>query len=161
MSGETEQRLMTRQRLDDERNGVVWKLKLGDLGGVQLGELVMPKKPVYIKAYINTGEYPDGSLGEVFIDPDKEGSFVSGVLDGFALLLSIALQYGVPLEVIVEKFLHQRFEPSGMTNDKSVPMATSFYDLMFRKLALRYLDKETQEMLGVIDRSVPEVQEAD
>jgi hypothetical protein len=151
---------LKRERLPDERIGKTWKVKIGDIEqGVQLGETITDQGPVYIKAYIRTGEYLDGSLGEVFISPDKEGSFMRGVLDGFALLLSIALQYGVPLDVIVEKFLHARFEPSGMTNDGAVPIATSFFDLMFRKLALQYLDKETLDDLGVADRSKTEGEE--
>jgi ribonucleoside-diphosphate reductase alpha chain len=147
---------LKRESLPNERQGVTWKVKIGDLNGVQLGETSMPAEGVYIKAYIRTGEYQDGELGEVFISPDKEGSFIQGVLDGFALLLSIALQYGVPLEKIIEKFMNIRFEPSGMTSDRAVPMATSFFDLMFKKLALRYLDSKTCGELGIADRSKPE-----
>lgn len=150
---------LRRECLPDERKGVTWKVKIGDLGGVQLGETSMPAEGVYIKAYIRTGEYLDGELGEVFISPDKEGSFIQGVLDGFALLLSIALQYGVPLEKIIEKFMNIRFEPSGMTSDRAVPMATSFFDLMFKKLALRYLDSEICDELGIADRSKSEGEE--
>jgi ribonucleoside-diphosphate reductase alpha chain len=72
------------------------------------------------------------------------------------VLLSIALQYGIPLEKLVEKFQHVRFEPSGMTNDSSVPMATSFFDLLFKKLALKYLDEEKLETLGIEDRNTRE-----
>jgi len=129
--------------------------------GAQLGTETKPPKGrgYYVKAYVTTGEYPDGALGEVFIAPDKEGSFLRGVLDGYALLLSIALQHGIPLERIAEKFLHMRFEPSGYTNDESIPMASSFFDLMFRKLALAHLNAEALERLGVEDRSKkPEAQ---
>lgn len=123
--------------------------------GAQLGTGKKPPKGrgYFVKAYVNTGEYPDGALGELFITPDKEGSFIKGVLDGFALLLSIALQHGIPLEDIASKFIHMRFEPSGYTNDKSIPIASSIFDLMFRKLALKYLDKEALERLGVEDRA--------
>ena len=143
-----------RYHLHDERPGKTWKLKIGDLSGVQLGEATMfPDGGYYVKSYLITGEFEDKSLGEVFINPDKEGSFVSGTLDGFALLLSIALQHGIPLEDIAAKFLHSRFEPSGFTNDEAVPMASSFFDLIFRKLCLQYLDSEALERLGVEDRT--------
>ena len=152
-SEESDEWHLKRFRLADTREGVTWKLKIGDLDGVQLGEGAMPPaEGCYVKAYLSTGEYPDGRLGEVFLRPDKEGSFLRGTLDGFALLLSIALQHGIPLETIARKFMHDRFEPSGFTNDKSVPMANSFFDFMFRKLALRYLDADALERLGVEDR---------
>ena len=142
-----------RYRLEDERTGTTWKLMIGDLLGAQFGTEQRPPKDrgYFVKGYVNTGEYPDGSLGEVFITLDKEGSFVRGVLDGFSLLLSIALQHGIPLEEIATKYLHMRFEPSGYTNDPTVPMAASFFDLVFRKLALRYLDDEALKRLGVED----------
>jgi hypothetical protein len=153
-SEESDEWQLKRFRLTDTRPGVIWKLKIGDLDGVQLGEATMPPaEGCYVKAYLSTGEYPDGTLGEVFLRPDKEGSFLRGALDGFALLMSIALQHGVPLEVIARKFINDRFEPSGFTNDKAVPMAMSFFDFMFRKLALRYLDDDALGRLGVEDRS--------
>lgn len=142
-----------RYRLEDERAGTTWKLIIGDPQGAQLGTEQRPPKDrgYFVKAYVNTGEYPDGSLGEVFMSLDKEGSFARGVLDGFSLLLSIALQHGIPLENIVQKYMHMRFEPSGFTNDPTVPMAASFFDLVFRKLALRYLDDEALDRLGIED----------
>lgn len=143
-----------RYRLEDERPGKTYKLTIGDLQGVQMwtGKKPPQGRGYFIKAYVNTGEYPDGALGEVFITPDKEGSFTKGVLDGFALLLSIALQHGISLEDIAAKYLNTRFEPSGFTTDESVPMASSFFDFMFRKLALEYLDEEALDRLGVKDR---------
>ena len=154
MSNNNGRKVPKRYRLPDERLGKTWKLKIGDLNGAQLGEATMgPKGGYFVKSYLSTGEFEDGGLGEVFISPDKEGSFVTGTLDGFALLLSIALQHGILLEDIAAKFLHIRFEPSGFTNDDAVPMASSFFDLMFRKLCLRYLDAEALERLGVEDRS--------
>lgn len=143
-----------RYRLEDERPGKTYKLVIGDLQGVQMwtGKKPPQGQGYFIKAYVNTGEYPDGDLGEVFIMPDKEGTFTKGVLDGFALLLSIALQHGISLEDIAAKYLNMRFEPSGFTNDDSVPMASSFFDFMFRKLALEYLDEEALDRLGVKDR---------
>jgi hypothetical protein len=107
-----------------------------------------------VKAFVTVGEFSDGELGEIFVTPDKEGSFARGVMDGFATLMSIALQYGVPLEVMAKKFVNGRFAPAGMTNDRSTPIATSFLDLMFRKLALRYLDEDTCAELGIVDRAL-------
>lgn len=151
-----------RYRLEDERQGVTWKLVIGDLKGVQLGTEKKPPEGhgYFVKAFLTTGEYPDGALGEAFITPDKEGSFVKGVLDGFALLLSIALQHGIPLEEITSKFLHMRFDPSGYTTDDSVPSASSFFDFMFRKLGLRYLEKDELEQLGIEDRAKPKANSA-
>jgi ribonucleoside-diphosphate reductase alpha chain len=128
--------------LPDERSGTTWKLIIGKYEPEK-------KDSNYIKAFVSSGEYSNGSLGEVRINLDKEGSTLKGLLDGFVMLLSIALQYGVPLEVIVEKFINVRFEPSGMTNDKNVPMASSFFDLLFRKIALRYLDKTKLKELDI------------
>jgi hypothetical protein len=107
-----------------------------------------------LKAFLTVSEFEDGALGETFVTPDKEGSFARGVMDGFATLLSIALQYGIPLEVIAKKFISGRFAPAGMTNDKSTPIATSFLDLMFRKLALRYLNEDTCAELGIVDHAL-------
>lgn len=150
---------LKREHLPDERRGITWELVIGNkVDGVRLGKASLHKGAEYISAEVTTGEYEDGRLGELFVNTDQEGSFVRGVLDGYAILLSIALQYGIPLEEIVEKFLHMRFEPSGMTNDKSVPMATSFFDFIFRKIALRYLDEEKLEGLGIVDRRVSEEQ---
>jgi hypothetical protein len=145
----------TRFHLPDEREGLTWKVRIGDPEGTPLVEHELPAddRGFYIKAFISTGEFEDGCLGEVFILPDKEGSMFKGLLDGFAVLLSIALQYGVPLEVIARKFLNSRFEPSGFTSDKSVPMTTSFYDFLFKKLGIKYLPPEVQEELGIVDRA--------
>ncbi len=87
---------------------------------------------------IRTGEYPDGTLGEVFLDVDKSGSTMSGILDGFATVVSIALQYEVPLEVIAAKFVGSRFEPSGFTGNPEIEFATSILDYVFRYLTSRY-----------------------
>jgi hypothetical protein len=147
---------LERKHLPDERAGVTWTLVIGDERGVRLGKKSLHAGAEFIKAVVTTGEYDDGRLGELFVATDQEGSFVRGVLDGFAVLLSIALQYGIPLEKLVEKFQHVRFEPSGMTNDHSVPMATSFFDFLFKKLALQYLDEEQLEILGITDRDMRE-----
>ena len=102
------------------------------------------------KSYMHVGFYPDGGVGELFITGAKEGSTVSGLLDVVATLTSIALQYGVPLEELVEKFAFTRFEPAGFTNDPDVRMATSLADFVFRKLGMRHVPGY-RETHGVMD----------
>jgi ribonucleoside-diphosphate reductase alpha chain len=87
--------------------------------------------------------YEDGTPGEIFIVMSKEGSTISGVMDAFATAVSLALQYGVPLKVLVDKFTHTRFEPSGFTNNKQIPIAKSVMDYIFRWLALKFLPEES------------------
>jgi ribonucleoside-diphosphate reductase alpha chain len=101
------------------------------------------------KGYIHTGFYDDGKLGEIFIRMAKEGSTISGLMDTIATLTSIALQYGVPLEALVNKFSHVRFEPAGFTKNPEIPMAKSLTDYIFRYLGTRYLDPEQQEAAGI------------
>jgi ribonucleoside-diphosphate reductase alpha chain len=93
------------------------------------------------KGYLTVGMYPNGEPGELFIVMAKEGSTVSGLVSSFAQVVSVALQYGVPLEVLCEKFVHTRFEPSGFTGNPEVPMATSIMDYIFQWLRLRFLGK--------------------
>ena len=93
--------------------------------------------------------YEDGSLGEVFILMHKEGSILSGLLDAFGIVTSIALQYGAPLEVLVDKMTHMRFEPAGMTKNKQIPIAKSLVDYLFRWLATEFMDEEKQQSLGI------------
>src|SRR5215471_21349896 len=95
------------------------------------------------KGYITVGIYPNGEPGEVFIVMAKEGSPVSGLVSSFAQVVSVALQYGVPLEVLCEKFVHTRFEPSGFTGNPEVPVATSIMDYIFQWLKLRFFGKCT------------------
>ena len=95
------------------------------------------------KGYIHTGFYDDGTVGEIFIRMSKEGSTISGLMDTIATLTSIALQYGVPLEALVNKFSHVRFEPSGFTTNPDIPIAKSLTDYIFRYLGLRFLDEDT------------------
>ncbi len=102
------------------------------------------------KGYIHTGFYDDGSVGEIFIRMSKEGSTISGLMDTIATLTSIALQYGVPLEALVNKFSHVRFEPSGFTTNPDIPIAKSLTDYIFRYLGLRFLDKEQQKAAGLL-----------
>lgn len=96
------------------------------------------------EGYVTIGQYEDGTPGEMFIRMSKAGSVISGLMDGFALSISMALQYGVPLDVLVEKYTHTRFEPSGFTANKNIPMTTSILDYIFRWMASKYLKDENQ-----------------
>jgi ribonucleoside-diphosphate reductase alpha chain len=102
------------------------------------------------KGYIHTGFYEDGRVGEIFISMSKEGSTISGLMDTIATLTSIALQYGVPLEALVNKFSHVRFEPSGFTSNPEIPIAKSLTDYIFRYLGIRFLTREQQETAGLL-----------
>ena len=93
--------------------------------------------------------YEDGKPGEIFLVMAKEGSTISGLMDAFATSISMALQYGVPLEALVEKFIHVRFEPSGFTKNAEIPYAKSITDYIFRWLASKFLSAEHQEAVGV------------
>ena len=101
------------------------------------------------EGYLTAGAYDDDALGEVFLKLGKQGSTLAGVMDAFSVAISIALQYGVPLEAFVSKFVNMRFEPAGMTDDKDIRMAQSMMDYIFRRLALDYLPLETREALGI------------
>jgi len=117
-----------RRRLPDERESITHKFSVGGHEG-----------------YITVGKYEDGSPGEIFITQAKEGSFVSGLMDVFATAISMALQYGVPLKVLINKFTHTRFEPSGFTGNKDVPYAKSVMDYIFRWLAIKFLPLEERK----------------
>src|SRR5262249_40186471 len=101
------------------------------------------------EGYLTIGMYEDGTPGEIFIVMAKEGSTLSGVMDSFATTCSMALQYGVPLKILVDKFTHTRFEPSGFTSNPQVPYAKSIMDYIFRYLASKSLPKEEARALGV------------
>jgi len=123
-----------RRRLPDERAGVTHKFSIGGHEG-----------------YLTVGLYPDTNQpGEIFIRMSKEGSSISGLMDSFATAISLALQYGVPLSTLVDKFIHSRFEPSGFTGNKEIPMAKSVMDYIFRYLALRFLQKEDRHNVGLL-----------
>jgi ribonucleoside-diphosphate reductase alpha chain len=111
-----------RRRLPDERQAVTHKFSI-----------------VGHEGYITVGMYEDGTPGEIFITMSKEGSTISGLMDAFATSISMALQYGVPLRVLVEKFSHMRFEPSGFTGNKDIPIAKSVLDYIFRWLGKKFL----------------------
>ena len=101
------------------------------------------------EGYITVGLYEDGMPGELFLVMAKEGSTISGFADAFAQAISYALQYGVPLNVLVDKFSHMRFEPSGMTKNPQVRFAKSIVDYVFRWLATKFLSADAQYRMGV------------
>jgi ribonucleoside-diphosphate reductase alpha chain len=101
------------------------------------------------KGYMTASSYPDDGLGEVFLKMSKQGSTLAGVMDAFSVAISIGLQYGVPLETYVSKFVNMRFEPAGMTDDQDIRMATSVMDYIFRRLALDHLPYEERAALGI------------
>ncbi|HYC07511.1 MAG TPA: vitamin B12-dependent ribonucleotide reductase, partial [Candidatus Binatia bacterium] len=125
-----------RRRLPAERTAITHKF---DISGHE--------------GYITVGLYPDGQPGEIFLKMAKEGSTVSGLMDSFATTVSVALQYGVPLRDLVNKFAHVRFEPSGFTGNSEIPIAKSSVDYIFRWLGSRFLGPEDKATLGLIDRS--------
>ncbi|HZA16671.1 MAG TPA: vitamin B12-dependent ribonucleotide reductase [Pseudonocardiaceae bacterium] len=102
------------------------------------------------EGYLTVGSYPDDGLGEIFVKMSKQGSTLAGVMDAFSMAISIALQYGVPLETYVSKFVNMRFEPAGMTDDPDVRMASSVVDYLFRRIALDYLPKDKRDQLGIL-----------
>ena len=127
-----EDRRLRRRRLPDERKSITHKFAVGNHEG-----------------YITVGLYDDGTPGELFVTMSKEGSVISGLMDAFATSVSIGLQYGVPLEVLVNKFVHMRFEPSGYTNNPHIRIAKSIIDYIFRWLAIKFLPRESQLSVGV------------
>src|SRR5262249_1854607 len=116
-----------RHKLQEERASITHKFKVGDHEG-----------------YVTVGLYPNGDPGELFIKMAKEGSTVSGLMDSFALAVSLALQYGVPLKTFCEKFEHTRFEPSGWSGNPDIGYAKSIMDYIFRWLQLRFLTGQQQ-----------------
>jgi len=118
-----------RHRLPDERLSITHKFKVGGHEG-----------------YLTVGLYKDGMPGELFITMAKEGSTVSGLMDSFACATSIALQHGVPLKLLCEKFAHTRFEPSGWSNNPDIGYAKSIMDYIFRWLQLRFLTGQQQAL---------------
>jgi ribonucleoside-diphosphate reductase alpha chain len=133
---QVEAALPHRRRLPAERTAVTHKF---DIAGHE--------------GYITVGLYPDGQPGEIFLKMAKEGSTVSGLMDSFATTVSVALQYGVPLRDLVNKFAHVRFEPSGFTGNPEIPIAKSIVDYIFRWLGSRFLSTDEKASLGLIDRS--------
>jgi ribonucleoside-diphosphate reductase alpha chain len=105
------------------------------------------------EGYLTVGMYDDGTAGEIFLVMAKEGSTVSGLMDAFATAISMALQYGVPLQALVDKFSHMRFEPSGFTKNPEIPVAKSIMDYIFRWLALKFLGPEERQAVGLQERA--------
>ncbi len=121
-----------RRKLPAERRALTHKFNIGGHEG-----------------YITVGMYDDGQPGEIFLVMAKEGSAISGLMDSFATAISLALQYGVPLKVLIDKFSHVRFEPSGHTGNPEVPFAKSIVDYIFRWLASKFLTTEEKLQAGV------------
>src|SRR5213083_1974449 len=102
------------------------------------------------EGYVHVGFFEDGAPGEIFIKMAKEGSTISGLMDTIGVLTCMALQYGVPLEVLVSKFSHVRFEPSGFTKNPDIPIAKSLIDYIFRFLGSRFLNAEQRSHIGIV-----------
>jgi ribonucleoside-diphosphate reductase alpha chain len=127
-----------RKRMPRERQSITHKFSIGGHEG-----------------YITAGMYEDGTIGEIFLtDIGKEGSTLRGMMNSFATSISIALQYGVPLETLVQKFSYMRFDPEGITQNPEIPFAKSMPDYIMRWLASRFLDVDTQEELGILTQEV-------
>jgi ribonucleoside-diphosphate reductase alpha chain len=101
------------------------------------------------EGYLTAGEFPEGGVGEIFLRVAKQGSTLAGIMDAFAISVSMGLQYGVPLSAYVKQFTNTRFEPSGMTDDPDLRIATSILDYVFRRLAIEYLPPEERHTLGI------------
>jgi ribonucleoside-diphosphate reductase alpha chain len=102
------------------------------------------------EGYVNVGEYEDGRPGELFLKVSKQGSTLAGVMDAFAISVSLGLQHGVPLKTYVQKYTNMRFEPAGMTDDPDLRIASSLVDYIFRRLAIDYLPQEERAELGIL-----------
>jgi ribonucleoside-diphosphate reductase alpha chain len=101
------------------------------------------------EGYMTASSYPDDGLGEIFLKMSKQGSTLAGMMDAFSIAVSIGLQYGVPLETYVSKFVNMRFDPAGLTDDPDVRMAQSIMDYIFRRLALDYMPFDTRAAYGI------------
>ena len=124
-----------RRKLPDERRSITHKFSISGHEG-----------------YVTVGLYEDGKPGEIFIVMSKEGSTISGLMDSFATAISLTLQYGVPLEALVDKFTHMRFEPSGFTKNPEIPMAKSLVDYIFKWLGSKFLSAEEKQAIGIVSR---------
>src|SRR6202040_2236585 len=129
-----------RHRLPEERASITHKFSIAGHEG-----------------YITVGLYPTGQPGEIFIKMAKEGSTVSGLMDAFATSISLALQHGVPLKVLCEKFAHTRFEPSGWTGNEQIGYAKSLMDYIFRWLNLRFLSGTQLSLFAGLAPQAPQL----
>lgn len=134
--GASSQVTPVRRRLPNERQAITHKFQIGGLEG-----------------YLTVGLFDDGKPGEIFLVVAKEGSTLSGLMDAFATSVSMALQYGVPLQALVKKFSYCRFEPAGFTSNSSIPMAHSVIDYVFRYLSLKFLTEQEREFIGMNTKS--------
>ena len=130
----TQETQLARQRLPDERQSITHKFSVAGHDG-----------------YLTVGMYDNGEPGEIFVVMAKQGSVVSGLMDTVATSISLALQYGVPLKVLVDKFSHSRFEPAGFTNNPKIPIAKSIVDYIFRWLGQKFLDATEQLQAAELD----------
>jgi len=129
----------TRRRLPDTREAITHHFSIAGHDG-----------------YITVGKYEDGSPGEVFMKMAKQGSTVSGLMDSLAICMSIALQHGVPLEIMADKLSHMRFDPSGFTANPEIPMAKSIVDYVVRWLSSQFLTEEEKREVGIITQDMRE-----
>src|SRR5579875_1848968 len=129
-----------RHRLTEERASITHKFSIAGHEG-----------------YVTVGLYPNGQPGEIFIKMAKEGSTVSGLMDSFATSVSLALQHGVPLKILCEKFAHTRFEPSGWTGNEQIGFAKSLMDYIFRWLHLRFLSGQQLALFAGLAPSAPQL----
>jgi ribonucleoside-diphosphate reductase alpha chain len=127
-----------RHKLQDERASITHKFNIGGHEG-----------------YLTVGLYRDGKPGELFITMAKEGSTVSGLMDSFALAVSLALQHGVPLKLFCDKFAHTRFEPSGWSSNPEIGFAKSIMDYIFRWMQIRFLSGQQQSLFENFRLRVP------
>jgi ribonucleoside-diphosphate reductase alpha chain len=123
----------TRERLPRRRDGITYSVTVNGAD-----------------VFMTVGHYPDGRPGEVFAKWGKDGSTSGGLMDAFSIMLSLALQYGVPVEVIVSKLKDLRFEPLGMTDDPDIPDVASIMDWVARRIALDHLSFDTRKELDVL-----------
>jgi ribonucleoside-diphosphate reductase alpha chain len=138
-----------RERMPNKRRSMTNKFRVADLEG-----------------YFTVGEYDDGRPGELFISVSKQGSTLAGIMDAFAVSISLGLQHGVPLSTYVKKYTNYRFEPSGMTDDPELRIATSLMDYIFRRIAVDYMDVAERTELGILTQqeriqpTLPGIEEA-
>jgi len=126
ISQRANKKINNRSKMPDRRKGYIQKVSIGDH-----------------KIYLHTGEYDDGTVGEIFIDMNKEGELVKALMNNFAIAISLGLQYGVPLDEFVDAFIETKFEPSGeIKGNDRILNASSILDYIFRELAISYLGRE-------------------
>jgi ribonucleoside-diphosphate reductase alpha chain len=128
----------SRRKLPNERSSITHKFSIGGHEG-----------------YLTVGKYADGAPGEIFIKMAKEGSTLSGIMDAFALSVSIALQYGVPLRALVDKFVNSRFEPSGYTGNPNIRYAKSVVDYIGRWLGAKFISPDYLDIDATTEPEAP------